>query len=146
MDGPDGREAPRPGSRQFGRGRNNSNSSSNTNNSSSSSNEQWKVTRCSRSKAGYTFDIENIIQDDAYRNIRFPKDVENVQKAVNVVSKFMVSCYVVGAIASVVTFCVGWFGLLSRWGSCVTTIFADVGLLPAPVRCCCWLTDGGGCR
>ena len=143
-----GREAPRPDSREFDRDRNSSKKSSsnnNSNNSSNSSKEQWKITRCSNSKAGYTFNVENIIQNDAERDIRFPKEVEKVQKAVNVVSKFMVACYVIGAIASIVTFCVGWFGLLSRWGSCVTTIFADVGLLPVPVMCC-WLTDEGGFR
>ncbi|KAA8913758.1 SUR7/PalI family-domain-containing protein [Sphaerosporella brunnea] len=82
--------------------------------------------QCEKSKSGYTFDVENIIQSESKKNVTFPDSVQKVQKAVNVVSKFMAACYVLAGVATVVTFIVGWFGLLSRWGSCVTTIFADI--------------------
>ncbi|KAF8253742.1 hypothetical protein K440DRAFT_575643 [Wilcoxina mikolae CBS 423.85] len=86
----------------------------------------WTIDGCTNPKAGYAFDVEEIVQTDARRPVSFPTEVHKVQKAINAVSKFMAACYVLGAAATIVTFFVGWFGLLSRWGSCVTTIFADV--------------------
>ncbi|KAI5810526.1 SUR7/PalI family-domain-containing protein [Pyronema omphalodes] len=86
----------------------------------------WKIDRCSDTTSGFSFDIEQIVQKEANKSITFPEPVQKVQKAVNIVTKFMNACYVLGAIATAVTFLIGWFGLLSRWGSCVTTIFADL--------------------
>jgi hypothetical protein len=86
----------------------------------------WKIDKCSDTTSGFSFDIEQIVQKEANKAITFPEPVQKVQKAVNIVTKFMNACYVLGAIATAVTFLIGWFGLLSRWGSCVTTIFADV--------------------
>jgi hypothetical protein len=100
---------------------------------------KWNINECTHPKAGYTFDVADIVQSDARRSIRFPNEVQKVQKAINVVSKFMAACYVIGAAATIITFFVGWFGLLSRWGSCVTTIFADVSfcfvVLLMPLMC-----------
>jgi hypothetical protein len=87
---------------------------------------KWTTEQCEKPKTGYTFDVENIIAQEGKKEVTFPDSVKKVQRAVNVVSKFMVACYVLGAVATGVTFIVGWFGLLSRWGSCVTTIFADI--------------------
>jgi hypothetical protein len=93
---------------------------------------------CEKTKIGYAFNIENIIADDSQKNITFPDSVKKVQKAINVVSKFMAACYVLAGVATAVTFLVGWFGLLSRWGSCVTTIFADVSFISPPGCWGCW--------
>lgn len=44
----------------------------------------------------------------------------------------MISAYILGLITTTATFAVGWFGLISRWGSCVTTILADVWFSAPP--------------
>jgi len=88
-----------------------------------------KVTNCTGAASGYAFNPENIINTQSGTNQTFPGSVTKAQKAVNVVSKVMAVCYILGFVATGVTFVVGWFGLLSRWGSCVTTIFADLSAL-----------------
>ena len=60
------------------------------------------------------------------KDVNFPDSVKKVSKAVSAASKVMMAMYVLGTVSTIITFAVGWFGLLSRWGSCVTTIFADV--------------------
>lgn len=60
------------------------------------------------------------------QDIQFPESVQKINKAVGWASKVMMSAYIIGLLATVATFAVGWFGLISRWGSCVTTILADV--------------------
>jgi len=87
----------------------------------------WPIQRCTASKSGYTFNVEAIVDAEAKKKIEFPESVKKVQKAINLVQKFMAACYVLGAVATGGCFIVGWFGLLSRWGSCITTIIADVG-------------------
>jgi len=84
------------------------------------------VKSCSKPKTSYAFDIISIVHDNAKTNVTFPGAVTKVQKSINVVSKVMIVCYMLGFVATVVTFCVGWLGLLSRWGSCITTIFAEI--------------------
>lgn len=90
--------------------------------------EDYETKGCSKTTAGYSFNIEKIIDDGVGdpSKVNFPENVKDVQNGVDTVSKFMTACYVLGFVATVVTSVIGWFGLLSRWGSCVTTIFADV--------------------
>jgi len=52
-----------------------------------------------------------------------------VTGAIKAISTTMIAMFCMAIAATVVTFFIGWFGLLSRWGSCVTTIFADVAFL-----------------
>lgn len=97
------------------------------------SKETWKVTDCSKPKTTFHFDIYEIFKLDSDANGKdglteddIPDSVTKVDKAIKVVSNVMVAMFCCGLVGLVVTFVVGWFGLLSRWGSCVTTIFADV--------------------
>ncbi|KAI5805035.1 SUR7/PalI family-domain-containing protein [Geopyxis carbonaria] len=90
----------------------------------------YEVENCQKAKSNYAFNIEQVIDDKVDKNVVPDTNViKNAQKAVTTLTKFMTACYVLGFIATCVTFVVGWFGLLSRWGSCVTTIFADVAFL-----------------
>lgn len=89
--------------------------------------DNWKVTDCGKPSATYYFDPIGILNATTSTDkVNFPDSVKKVSNAVRVASKVMTSMYVLGLIATIVTFAVGWFGLLSRWGSCVTTIFANV--------------------
>lgn len=93
----------------------------------------WTVKECTKPSALYHFDMIKLFTSgevkDAIREEDLPETVLKVNKTLKVLSNVMTASYVLGAIASAVTFFVGWFGLLSRWGSCVTTIFAGVGFL-----------------
>lgn len=100
------------------------------------SSETWKVTDCVKPKTTFHFDVYEIFKLDSDANGKsgvaeddIPSSVQKVDKAIKVVSNVMVALYCLGLVALVVTFVVGWFGLLSRWGSCVTTIFADIAFL-----------------
>jgi len=101
--------------------------------------KNWYWESCAKPSFSYTFDIEKIVDSETSKDnqISFPDSVKKVQKGINGVSKFMVACYVLGFVASDMTFIVGWFGLLSRWGSCVTTIFANVAFLFLLIGSCC---------
>ena len=94
---------------------------------------KWKTTECTKPSAKYHFDIIEIFQIEAKENggsgiddEDLPDSVVKVNKAIKTVSGVMIGMYACGILTTFVTFLVGWFGLLSRWGSCVTTIFADV--------------------
>lgn len=94
---------------------------------------KWKVTECTKPNAKYHFDLVEIFQIEAKENggsgiedEDLPDSITKVNKAIKTVSSVMISMYVIGTLTTLVTFLVGWFGLLSRWGSCVTTIFADI--------------------
>jgi hypothetical protein len=85
-----------------------------------------EVTDCTAKKPDYVFDLEDLIQEHSETTVNFPAAANRAQKTVNIVSRFMVTCYTIATLCTGVTFLVGWFGLLSRWGSCITTIFATV--------------------
>lgn len=89
----------------------------------------WGIQRCTAAKSGYTFDVESIVDAESTREITFPDSVKKVQKGINIIQKIMAACYVLGAVSTGACFIVGWFGLLSRWGSCITTIIADAAFL-----------------
>lgn len=91
--------------------------------------DEWKITECGKPAGNYFFDIVHILNVSTkagVEQIQFPDSVLKVNKAVGWASKVMMSAYLIGLLATVATFAVGWFGLISRWGSCVTTILADV--------------------
>lgn len=99
----------------------------------SSDNNTWTVTDCDKPTASFSFNIFTIFNDDAkeagksqINETSLPEAVTKVNQAIKVVSNVIVALFVCAVIANGVTFFVGWFGLLSRWGSCVTTIFADL--------------------
>lgn len=95
------------------------------------SGDKWEFTECGKPSASYAFDPFKIL-DEGDKEIDFPDSIHKVNKAVGAASRVMTAMYVMGLVSSIVTFAVGWFGLLSRWGSCVTTILADVCCLPVP--------------
>jgi len=89
--------------------------------------DKWQITDCGKPSASYSFDPIRILGVESEgKDVNFPDSVKKVSKAVNAASKVMLAMYILGMVSTIVTFAVGWFGLLSRWGSCVTTIFADV--------------------
>lgn len=92
---------------------------------------EWPLDHCNKSSATYTFDVEKIVDLEAKdaSKVDFPSSVRKVQKAVNTVSRFMMACYALAGVATLATFIIGWFGLLSRWGSCVTSIFANAAFV-----------------
>lgn len=94
--------------------------------------EKWEVTDCTKPKTTFHFDIYAIFKLDSDANggsglteNDIPSSVQKVDKAIKAVSNVMVAFFCLGLVSLVATFVIGWFGLLSRWGSCVTTIFAD---------------------
>jgi len=91
------------------------------------SGDKWDINNCGKPSASYSFDPIRILDVEAEgKDVNFPDSVKKVSKAVSAASKVMLAMYVLGTISTIITFAVGWFGLLSRWGSCVTTIFADI--------------------
>jgi hypothetical protein len=94
--------------------------------------DKWETKDCTKPKFfKYEFDLQKIADDhsDTDENIEFPQKYKDIQKSSNWLFKFMGLFYALGALGTAITFVVGWFGLLSRWGSCVTLIFADVSFL-----------------
>lgn len=99
----------------------------------------YDVKQCKSPMTHYAFDIQKIANDHIESNgeIRFPDSAVKAQKTLKVVYQFMVACYALAFAAGVITLFVGWFGLVSRWGSCVTTVFADTAFLFFFVASCC---------
>ncbi|KAL7269519.1 hypothetical protein RUND412_007814 [Rhizina undulata] len=90
------------------------------------SNGTWTIDECGTPSANYSFDPVTIIESSGTHSVEFPTSVKNIIKAIHVTSRVMIACYLIGFMATALTFVIGWFGLLSRWGSCVTTIIADI--------------------
>jgi len=94
--------------------------------------ETWTVSECQTPSSSFYFDIYQIFNVGSSGGIQesdIPEPVVKVTKAVKAISTTMIAMFCCAMAATVVTFVIGWFGLLSRWGSCVTTIFADVAFL-----------------
>jgi len=98
----------------------------------SGNSETWTVTDCSKAKASYYFNVYEIFNVDSSSTGKsitsddLPNSVKKVDKTIKTVTSAMVAMFACALVAIVVTFVIGWFGLLSRLGSCVTTIFADI--------------------
>lgn len=95
--------------------------------------ETWTVLDCAKPKATFYFDVYEIFKLDSDASGKkgvnesdIPDSVMKVNKAIKIVSNVMVAMFCCGLVSLFVTFVIGWFGLLSRLGSCVTTIFADI--------------------
>lgn len=94
----------------------------------------WKIESCGKVDGRYHFNASEILlESDAFRkgDLKIPSEISKTASSIKSVSIGMNFCFVVAALASAVTFVVGWFGLLSRWGSCVTGIFANIASLAA---------------
>lgn len=90
----------------------------------------WKITKCNKAKGDFYFDIIKILKESSTFRGNGEDDIPKRLKDARSLSKrfhrVVLLCYVIAVIASVFTFLVGWFGLFSRWGSCVTLIFAEI--------------------
>lgn len=87
---------------------------------------------CSKPKALFSFNIVDIINSEkksGAADLKFPDDVTKVFNTVNAVSRITWILFMIGIVATGVEFVVGWFGLLSRWGSCCTTIVANIAFI-----------------
>lgn len=91
--------------------------------------DSWETKECKKPKfLSYKFDIQQIMNDHDENDkdeFQVPQELKDAQPFADAMFKAMGVCYALGALATAVTFVIGWFGLLSRWGSCVTLIFAD---------------------
>lgn len=96
------------------------------------SSETWSVSECQKPSTSFHFDIYEIFKVETngtgsgIQESDIPEPVRKVTKAIKAVSTTMIAMFCCAIAATIVTFFIGWFGLLSRWGSCVTTILADV--------------------
>jgi len=99
------------------------------------SSETWSVSECQKPSTSFYFDIYGIFKVETngtgsgIQESDIPEPVRKVTKAIKAVSTTMIAMFCCAIAATIVTFFIGWFGLLSRWGSCVTTILADVAFL-----------------
>jgi hypothetical protein len=87
---------------------------------------------CTTSKAYFIFNIVDIINEGnngKRQNLTFPSEVNKVLKTFGSLSRISFTLFAIGLLATVIEFAVGWFGLLSRWGSCCTTIVANVAFI-----------------
>ncbi|KAF3936586.1 hypothetical protein ABW19_dt0206562 [Dactylella cylindrospora] len=91
----------------------------------------WNVQNCSSPSGSFVFNIIDIINAEANngKNLTFPSGVHNLFKAVTALTRVQYICFLFGIAATGLEFVLGFFGLLSRWGSCVTTIVAIVAFL-----------------
>lgn len=89
---------------------------------------KWKIGDCKKSSLGYAFSLQRIVDEKSDTDedtIQYPDSVRKIQKTINASSKIMAYAYLFGMVTTLATFIIGWFGLLSRWGSCATLLFAD---------------------
>ncbi|KAK6349208.1 hypothetical protein TWF730_009959 [Orbilia blumenaviensis] len=86
----------------------------------------WDVKNCSSPSSSFVFNIIDIINQEADngRNLTFPTQVNDFFKAVSALTRAQFICFIFGIGATGLEFILGWFGFLSRWGSCVTTFVA----------------------
>ncbi|EPS42216.1 hypothetical protein H072_3815 [Dactylellina haptotyla CBS 200.50] len=100
--------------------------------------KSYNVQNCSSSSSSFVFNIIDIINAEANtgKNLTFPASVNDFFKAVSALTRAQYVCFLAGIIATGAEFILGFFGFLSRWGSCVTTlvsIFAFLALLAGSV-------------
>lgn len=88
----------------------------------------WKIDKCHGAKTKFTFKPVDLLEAAKDLSDKIPQKIVDAQKYMDSVWKIMVGAYIVGFIANILTFVIGWFGLLSRWGSFATTLFATVAM------------------
>ncbi|KAF3909316.1 hypothetical protein ABW20_dc0109546 [Dactylellina cionopaga] len=93
--------------------------------------QAFVVQNCSSPSGSFVFNIIDIINAEAKtgKNLTFPSKVNDFFGAVKALTRAQYVCFIVGIIATGAEFILGFFGFLSRWGSCVTTIAAIVAFL-----------------
>ncbi|KAJ5103247.1 hypothetical protein N7532_003776 [Penicillium argentinense] len=89
-------------------------------------NGDYKTEKCSKPKAEFYFDpldVWGLSDNEAIKN-ELPDDYNKIMKVYKAVSKWMFIAYLVAFILGIVELLIGIFAICSRWGSCVTTLFA----------------------
>jgi len=85
----------------------------------------WKITKCNKAKGDFYFDMIKILRKSSHFSDKedVPKRIRDAKSMSKKFHKVVLFCYVIAVIASILSFLVGWFGLFSRWGSCITLLF-----------------------
>ncbi|KAJ5137662.1 uncharacterized protein N7443_010047 [Penicillium atrosanguineum] len=93
-------------------------------------NNTSNTTSCSSPKSEYYFNPLEVwgLDNDAVKD-ELPDDYTKVMKIYKAVSKWMFIAYVLAFATTIVEILVGMFAICSRWGSCVTTLFAVLAFL-----------------
>src|SRR5690606_12281655 len=86
----------------------------------------WKIDKCHGAKTKFTFQPVSLLESSQDLEGKIPQKIVDAQKYMDSLWHFMVGSFIVGFVANILTFIVGWFGLLSRWGSFATTLFAVI--------------------
>jgi hypothetical protein len=94
------------------------------------SNSTSNTTSCSNPKSEYYFNPLDVwgLDNDAVKD-ELPSDYTKVMKIYKAVSKWMFIAYVIAFAMTIIEIVVGIFAICSRWGSCVTTLFAVLAFL-----------------
>ncbi|KAJ6021773.1 hypothetical protein N7540_007277 [Penicillium herquei] len=91
----------------------------------------FDTTHCSKPKSEFYFDPLSVwgLENSTAVKDELPSDYNKDMKIYKAVSKWMFIAYIVAFILTIVEILVGFFAICSRWGSCVTTLFAFAALI-----------------
>jgi hypothetical protein len=93
-------------------------------------NKKTNVTECSKPKSEFYFNPFSVWGlDSSDIKDELPSEYNKVMNIYKTVSKWMFIAYLVAFIVTIVEIVVGFFAICSRWGSCVTTLFALLAFL-----------------
>ncbi|EPS30241.1 hypothetical protein PDE_05191 [Penicillium oxalicum 114-2] len=88
------------------------------------------VTECSKPKSEFYFDPFAVWGlDSSSVKDELPSEYNKIMNVYKTVSKWMFIAYVVAFAVTIAELVVGFFAICSRWGSCVTTLFALLAFL-----------------
>ncbi|KAL2013242.1 hypothetical protein VTN00DRAFT_767 [Thermoascus crustaceus] len=89
--------------------------------------DDFKVTYCSESKAGFWFNPVEVwhLNGTGVENL-FPEELQKGLNTYKSVTKWMFVAYIIAFFATAAEILVGVFAICSRWGSCVTSLVSSV--------------------
>lgn len=92
---------------------------------------EWKIQHCGKPNGKYIFNPERLLQSvPKFRgNGKIPKKIRELRKPVTEATRAMAFCFSVSLIANATAFIIGWFGILSRVGSCIAFAFSLVAVI-----------------
>jgi hypothetical protein len=80
---------------------------------------EWKIQRCGKPNGKYVFNPEKLFKSvPKFKHSEIPKKIMSLKKPVAEATHAMAFCFSVALIANATAFIIGWFGILSRVGSC----------------------------
>lgn len=93
-------------------------------------NNKYDTTECSKPKSEFYFDPLKVwgLDNSAVKQ-ELPSEYGKFMKIYKVVSKWMFIAYIVAFVTTCLEILLGFFAVCSRWGSCVTTLFALLAFL-----------------